>query len=646
MLRKVGLATRIALGFGLVLLVLIGMVGVSAYFQRVGNADFEEYQALVFDVELAEGVELLVLDLDRRVNAYLRDHGGRSDEDYVSRSTASIEEARSEIAEQLVLLDENITYTERLPIVERIIESMSGYNAALPELLDLVAERDRIVLDVLDVQGPSAEAALTEILRSADTEGRPALANQTSYALRNLLLARLSMEKFLVSNEARDDEEARRQFGLLRANLAELEPLLPAGPLLDRYTEASESIETYRSAYDDLIRTIGNRNELINTRMASQMAAVKADSEALIASILQDQERFGRLVVQSNRLNSRLLVIMGTIAVLFGVGMSVAITRGTLRQLGGDPSVLAKVAGQIAEGRIELYSNGKQSVGVYRSMERMSDELRSIISTIRNQSEKVAEDSETIRRTADALSERSTEQAASAEEVSSSMEEMASTISQNTDNALETEKIASSAADRAEEGGEAVEQAVGAMREIAEKIGIVEEIARNTNLLALNAAIEAARAGEAGKGFAVVASEVRKLAERSRLAAGEILEVSNSSVEVAERAGEAIRSALPDIRRTADLVQEITAASREQDAGAQQINTAITQLDQTTQQNATAAEELSSLAEALSNRVAALEDAVQFFRVSETAEADGTKPENTEHAEAEGRLALPAASRN
>jgi methyl-accepting chemotaxis protein len=197
------------------------------------------------------------------------------------------------------------------------------------------------------------------------------------------------------------------------------------------------------------------------------------------------------------------------------------------------------------------------------------------------------------------------------------MEQMSSNVRQNADNAAQTEKIAVKSASDATEGGNAVGNTVSAMKEIASKISIIEEIARQTNLLALNAAIEAARAGEHGKGFAVVASEVRKLAERSQKAAGEISALSSSSVEVAVRAGELLASIVPDIQRTSELVQEISAACREQDTGAEQINKAIQQLDQVIQQNASAAEEMSSTAEELSSQAEQLQDTVAFFKLGD-----------------------------
>jgi methyl-accepting chemotaxis protein len=195
------------------------------------------------------------------------------------------------------------------------------------------------------------------------------------------------------------------------------------------------------------------------------------------------------------------------------------------------------------------------------------------------------------------------------------MEEMASSIKQNADNSGQTERIADKSAADATEGGKAVSETVSAMKEIAIKISIIEEISRQTNLLALNAAIEAARAGEHGKGFAVVASEVRKLAERSQAAAGEISTLSTRSVQVAEVAGEKLNKMVPDIQKTAELVQEISASCKEQDTGAEQINLAIQQLDSVIQQNASASEEMASTSEELSGQAELLKDTISFFRI-------------------------------
>ncbi|MBF0108348.1 MAG: methyl-accepting chemotaxis protein [Magnetococcales bacterium] len=249
------------------------------------------------------------------------------------------------------------------------------------------------------------------------------------------------------------------------------------------------------------------------------------------------------------------------------------------------------------------------------ALNQAAENLSGIIGRVLDSSTKVASGSEQLSASSGQIAQGATRQAASIEQTSSAMEQMTSNIAQNTENASQTEAIASKAAKDARESGEAVSQAVKAMKEIAGKINIIEEIARQTNLLALNAAIEAARAGEHGKGFAVVAAEVRKLAERSQGAAGEITQLSNSSVLVAETAGELLSRLVPDIEKTAELVNEISASSREQNQGAEQINKAIQELDQVIQQNAGASEEMSATANELSGQSNELMESVSFFKV-------------------------------
>ncbi len=292
---------------------------------------------------------------------------------------------------------------------------------------------------------------------------------------------------------------------------------------------------------------------------------------------------------------------------------------------------VSDVAGLLADGDLTndvqvdrniLNSKSTDEVSeLAHSMDKMIDQLRSTVLQAQDVSSGVTANSKQVSATAEAISQGATEQAATAEEVSSSMEEIAANIQQNADNALQTEKIAVQTAQDAKISGEAVVKTVGAMRDIAGKISIIEEIARQTNLLALNAAIEAARAGEHGKGFAVVAAEVRKLAERSQTAAAEIGELSGSSVKVAEHAGELLAKILPDIQRTAELVQEISVASNEQSTGVDEVTKAIQQLDQVIQQNASTSEELSSMAEELSTQSVQLQDAISFFNIGKSAQS-------------------------
>jgi methyl-accepting chemotaxis protein len=288
----------------------------------------------------------------------------------------------------------------------------------------------------------------------------------------------------------------------------------------------------------------------------------------------------------------------------------------SLKTMVGGMEKISGVAKEIAGGNLMVTVEARSDRDeLMKSLASMVKKLSEIVLDVRASSEQVGSGSQQLSSSSEQMSQGATEQAASIEEVSSSMEQMSSNIRQNADNASQTEKIALKAAVDAKEGGTAVNQTVEAMKLIAGKISIIDEIARQTNLLALNAAIEAARAGEHGKGFAVVASEVRKLAERSQKAAGEITELSGSSVTVAEKAGALLARILPDVQRTAELVQEITAASREQDAGAGQINKALQQLDQVIQQNAAASEEVSATAGELAGQAEQLRGAISFFQI-------------------------------
>ncbi len=311
-----------------------------------------------------------------------------------------------------------------------------------------------------------------------------------------------------------------------------------------------------------------------------------------------------------------IVIGVGVLSLIFALVISVFFAMSISRRLKESVDFASKVASGDLLATIHI--DQKDEIGeMGEALKDMVQKLSEVVGGVMDASSNVAYGSGQLSTTTIQMSEGATEQASSAEEVSASMEEMSSNIAQNADNANQTEKIAEKAARDAIESSEAVKDAVGAMNSIIEKISIIEEISRQTNMLALNAAIEAARAGEHGKGFAVVAAEVRKLAERSQVAANEIIELSKSTSGSAEKAGAMLVGLVTGIQQTSELVKEISSASAEQSSGVSQVNSALMQLDSVVQHNASSSEEIAATSEELAAQAQLLQDTVSFFKVKE-----------------------------
>ncbi len=331
----------------------------------------------------------------------------------------------------------------------------------------------------------------------------------------------------------------------------------------------------------------------------------------------QEQQARGNLESRLDAAKTAAIVLTALIALL-AMAAGLLFERSITTQLGSEPRHIAEIAERIAQGDLasRMDSGRKVDTGAFLAMKTMAEKLSQIIGEVRSGANALSAAAGQVSATSQSLSQGTSEQAASVEETTSSLEQMSASITQNAENSRQTEQLASKGAEDADGSGKSVTQTVQAMKDIAEKISIIEEIAYQTNLLALNAAIEAARAGEHGKGFAVVATEVRKLAERSQRAAGEIGDLASRSVKVAERSGRLLIELVPAIKKTADLVQEVAAASQEQSAGVAQINKAMNQVDQVTQRSAASAEELASTAEEMNSQAELLQQLVSFFRLA------------------------------
>ncbi len=401
-------------------------------------------------------------------------------------------------------------------------------------------------------------------------------------------------QTLLVDAEKRLIEQYDQQMPAYLASAKAAASLLQSG-------QTDEAVQNLRNEtkplFDVLLKTVSGLVE-VNSKTAEQ---VNSEADQIVAGIS----------------NFMIALMIGGFILALVLGL--LITRMIVRQVGGEPAAAMDALQRVANGDLTVDVQLRQgdNTSMLYSLQLMVGRLRGIMSDVRMTADSLASASEQVAASSEALSQNASEQAANVEETSASVEEISATVAQNTESAKVTDGMASQSAKNAVEGGEAVGQMVNAMRQIAQKISIIDDIAYQTNLLALNAAIEAARAGDHGKGFAVVAAEVRKLAERSQVAAQEIGGVASDSVTLAERAGQLLDQMVPSIRKTADLVQEITSASREQNTGLEQINLAVGQLAQTTQVNASASEELSSTSEEMSTQAVQLQEMIQFFRIGD-----------------------------
>ncbi|MBF0620699.1 MAG: methyl-accepting chemotaxis protein [Magnetococcales bacterium] len=384
-------------------------------------------------------------------------------------------------------------------------------------------------------------------------------------------------------------------------------------------------VEDLNAAFDDLYKVGSTMAEAYIEKGIDAGNVIMGDFDEASSKLIESMDglRDPRLEDADGKINGLIEEIEGLRTVLITMSIIILVISATVitvltRNITGPLNNCRHLFSKLADGdlTVSCTMNRNDEIGLlFRSLGGMTEKIRDVVDQIQTSIDGITNGSSELSNAATNLADSSTQQASFVEETSATMEEISGTIRQNSENAQQTETIAVKSSKGAEKSGQAVSEAMVAMKEIAEKISVVEDIARQTNLLALNAAIEAARAGEHGKGFAVVAAEVRKLAERAQTAAAEITQLSSSSSQVAENAGAMLEQLVPDIQKTANLVQEISASSQEQNSGAAQVNEALQRLDKTIQENAANSEEISANADEFSMHIGEIRDALRFFKV-------------------------------
>lgn len=666
MFRTLSLAKKLTLGFGLVLVLLVGVGMIAFSALETAKNGFVEYREMARDANLSGRIQANMLMTRMNVSGFIQT-GKQQDleefksylkktEDFVSTALRDIKNPKS------------------AEIMSHIDVSLKDYAGDFVRVVGLKAERQKLVSEILNVQGADIENTLSQILISAKEDGDMAAAYGASMAMRNLLLARLYVVKFLESNVLEAAGKVRQELRVLDQQLTVLEGQLKNSEQLRLLSEVVTGIAVYQQAFTDVVSVIDQRNKIIGNSLEKKGPEIAAAIERIKLDIKTVQDQLGP-ELQANNKNSETLILCLTVAaILLGIAIATLIVRGILRQMGGDPTAVVDVAVHVAHGDldIDLPSHGESETSLYAAIRRMVDRLKEkaglaqqiaegnlttavslaserdvlgialqemtsnlneVLGQVQVSGEQIAAGSCQVSDASQSLSQGATESASSLEEISASLNQLASQTTTNAENANQANSLATEASHSASQGSQQMQAMVGAMAEINEAsqniskiIKTIDEIAFQTNLLALNAAVEAARAGQHGKGFAVVAEEVRNLAARSAKAAEETSELIEGSVEktangslIANQTADALSGIVSGISKVTDLVAEIAAASSEQAQGVNQISQGVSQIDAVTQQNTANAEESAAAAEELSGQATQLNEMLKHFTLSRQA---------------------------
>ncbi|KZN59856.1 hypothetical protein N473_02770 [Pseudoalteromonas luteoviolacea CPMOR-1] len=607
MFAQLKISSRLGVGFCVLLLVFSCATLVSIQALNTAADGFSDYRSLARNTNNAGRIQANLLTLRIAALHYIN-----------TGSHIALQEERTRMETLNELLEkahQDAISNEQIQTFIDVEKLANQYANTFQKVEEKIAQRNAIVHEQLNKMGPLMEQDLSSILLSARQDNDMEAAFYASLALRNLLLVRLHVIKFLDSNDSEDVEKVNQEYGAFIVNIKALDDQLQDDTRRRHFTNVRRLAPRYMNQFTELVSVINSRNRLKREKLdvIGQQAANKIESLKL--SIKDKQDLMGPVLQKDNKVSQQFVISVSVLSLVIAIALALLISRSITAPI----NEAVSIANALAKGHLHLkkkVAGHSETAKLMKALTDMAEQFKAVIYEVKQSAAALEQFSSLVIRTAKEMEATAASQERSVADTKHAVITISDSIKSNSEYALATEQVAINTAKEANDGGQKVKTTIEAMKTIAEQVKIIDEIAYQTNLLALNATIEASRAGEHGKGFAVVASEVRKLAERCQNASERIGTSASDSVNLAENAGAQLETIIPAANKTSNLVQNIMEISKQQEVGLNQINQTVEAVDTASKRSTEASNDLSNSVKsvvALSNRLRA---SASFFKLS------------------------------